>query len=91
MTITQIKEKIQQPVLEFRTALDQNTNQPTEWLRHWDNDNRVSVSIHKDTAAEIKANPKIMSLGVQTETRTAELGDYTSHRIVAYTPADLVL
>lgn len=72
--------------LNLFRAIDQETKKPTGWLRHWDNDNRVAVSIHEDTA-KVLANPKERAsavFGVQTEEREAEQGSYTSHRIVMY-------
>ena len=42
---------------QLNTALDKENN-PTDWMRHWENDARVAVSIHKDTLKEIKTNPK---------------------------------
>ena len=57
----------------------------TDWMRSWDNNSRVQVSVHKDTVAQIKANSAI-NLGLQTETKTSATSqlEYTAHRIVAY-------
>lgn len=66
----------------------------TEWMRHWNNDSRVAISIAKDTVALITAkDPKAEHLVLQgPETRTSESGDdYTSYRIVAVTPAEVTL
>ena len=90
MTLDQIKEKLDITSLELNTAKDADQND-TEWMRHWDNTNRVSVSIHKELVAEIKANKNIASLGLQTEEREAEQGKYTAHRIVKYTPSEVSL
>lgn len=89
MNISQIKEQLNMPVLNLNTAKDKD-DKPTDWMRHWDNDNRVAVSIHKDTVAQIKAG-NATTLGIQTETRTGSKGDYTAHRIVQYTPAEETL
>lgn len=89
MLLPEIKTALGIAQLNLNTALDAN-NKPTEWMRHWDNDNRVAVSIHKDTVAAIKADPTC-NLGIQTETRTGSQGEYTAHRIVKYTEAEEVL
>ena len=90
MTLAQIKEKVGVNQLELNTSNDAAGN-PTDWMRHWDNDNRVSVSIHKDLVEDIKKDANIASLGLQTETRTGEQGDYTAYRVVKYTPAETTL
>lgn len=90
MNITQIKEAVGFKSLELNTSKDAN-DQPTEWMRAWDNDNRVAVSIHKELLAEIKADSTISSLGLQTEKREGSQGEYTAHRIVKYSPAEETL
>lgn len=90
MDILQIKDKLAIPSLQLVTAKDADGN-PTSWMRHWDNDRRIAVSIHKDLVGEIKADKEISSLGLQKETREGEQGEYTSYRIVRYTPAEEVL
>lgn len=82
-TLAQIKSKLGISQLELTTAND-STGAPTQWLRHWDNDNRVAVSIHKDLAKELKSNPSITSLAVQTEQKNGEQGPYIAHRIIKY-------
>lgn len=89
-TIAQIKSQFNILTLNLNTAKDKDGN-PTMWMRHWDNENRVAVSLHKDLIAEIKANPSLDSLGTQIETRTAEQGEYKAVRIVKYTPAEETL
>jgi len=58
MNIAEIKSKLNIAALELNTAKDSN-DKPTDWMRHWDNDNRIAVSIHKELVAEIKANSNI--------------------------------
>jgi hypothetical protein len=89
MTLAQIKEELGVAQLNLSTAKDLQ-GQPTDWMRHWDNDNRVAVSVHKDTVQKIVAGENL-NLGLQTETRTGSQGDYTAHRLVAYTPAEVTL
>ena len=86
MNIVQIKTKLDIPSLQLNPSVGAD-KQPDGWMRHWDNDTRTAVSLHKDTLAAIKADLSISSLALQTETRTAEQGEYTAHRIVMYTPA----
>lgn len=90
MTITQIKEKLALPTLDLNTANDKDGN-PTQWMRAWDNENRVAVSIHKELIAEIQADGNLASLGLQTEKRTGAKGEYTAHRVVKYKAAELTL
>lgn len=90
MKLQDIKTKLNIPALELNTAKDIN-DQPTDWLRHWDNENRVAVSIHKDLVAELQADKTINSLGLQSETRTGSKGDYVAYRIVKFTPAEITL
>ena len=90
MTLEQIKEKLKISVLELNTATDSD-DKPTDWMRHWDNENRVAVSIHKELVGELKADKNINSLGLQSEKRTGDKGDYMAYRIVRFTPAEETL
>lgn len=89
-TIAEIKGQLGYAVLNLNTALDKD-NQPTEWMRHWDNDNRVAVSLHKDTLSKIKANPNMPNLVLQEEIKTGAQGDYKAMRIVAVAEAETTL
>lgn len=75
---------------QLNTANDTAGN-PTEWMRHWENDARVAVSIHKDTLKEIKDNPKTTRLALQQDIRSGEKGEYVALRIVKYTDAEETL
>lgn len=90
MTLDQIKEKVGVPTLQLNTAKDA-AGADTEWMRHWDNENRVAVSIHKELVTELKANSNLDSLGLQKEARDGEQGAYTAFRIVKYNPAEETL
>ena len=98
MNITQIKSKLDLVTLDLNTATDKD-NKPTVdkdgnvgmWMRHWDNDNRVAVSIHKELMNEIKADSSIASLGLQFEEREGTKGTYKSYRIVKFAPAEHTL
>lgn len=89
MLLPEIKTALGIAQLNLNTALDAK-NQPTDWMRHWDNDNRVAVSIHKDTVTAIKAD-STCNLGLQKETRTGSKGDYIAYRIVKYNESEAVL
>ena len=89
MNINEIKTQLGYEQLNLNTAIDSD-NKPTDWFRHWDNDNRVAVSLHKDTFKAIKeGNPS--TLGLQSEMRTGAKGEYKSMRIVLFTPAEEIL
>jgi len=90
MTLAQIKEKVGMSSLELNTATDKDNN-PTPWMRAWDNDTRTAVSIHKELVEELKADANISSLGLQTEKRTGDKGEYTAYRIVKFAPTETTL
>jgi hypothetical protein len=90
MTLTEIKTKLDIVSLQLNTAKDKDDKE-TAWMRHWDNENRVAVSIHKELVAELQGNSNLASLGLQSETRNGTQGDYTAYRIVKYNPAEVTL
>lgn len=67
----------------------------TDWMRHWNNDARIAVSIAKDTVALIQAkDPKAEHLVLQgpEERASTDSGQaYHAYRIVAVTPAEITL
>lgn len=95
MTINELKASLNIQTLNLNTCetvdgqvyKDKNGG---EWLRHWENDTRVEVSISRETLAKVKAeNPSTLS--VQKEVREAALGSLTSYRIVCHKPAEETL
>ena len=68
---------------------------PTDWMRHWNNDSRIAISIAKDTVEliqknDIKANHLVLQ-GPE-ERQSGDSGEaYTAYRIVAVTPAEITL
>lgn len=88
MTVEEIKSEIGLSALHWEWAEDEDGVVSEEWMRHWDNDRRISVSVHKDTIEKVEANPEISTLGfhVKDEERTAKKSGetYTFHRIVCY-------
>lgn len=100
MTLAELKEElgIKRFQLNYSTdpqtekrAIDAKTGEPTKWLRHWDNENRVAVSVHEDTVNLIKGDSSMDRLVLQTEEREGSKGEYTAHRIVAVNPADMTM
>jgi hypothetical protein len=89
MNLQQIKDTLGIPALSLNTAKDKD-DKPTDWMRHWDNDRRIAVSIHKDTVQSLQKGEEL-NLGLQTEEREGAKGKYTAKRIVAYTPAEVTL
>jgi hypothetical protein len=81
MNIEEVKQELGYETLNLNTTTKEGVK--TDWMRHWDFNNRVAISVHKDTVAAIKANTPF-PLGIQTETRTGSKGSYVSHRIVMY-------
>lgn len=67
--------------------IDKETGKPTLWLRHWDNDQRIAVSLHEDTYKVWAEDNETDRLGVQEEIREGSLGEYKALRIVAYKPS----
>jgi hypothetical protein len=64
MNIEQIKSQIGQPVLTMTRQLDEN-KQPTSWISHWDNTNRVRVTMHEEVFNKIKADKSFGGLAVK--------------------------
>lgn len=89
-TLATIKETLNIETLHLNTSNDDKGN-PTKWLRHWDNTDRIAVSIHMDLFTELKSDSTIDTLGLQTETRKGSKGDYTAHRIVKFKPSQFKL
>lgn len=92
MNLAQIKEELGIPTFQLNTALDADGNK-TDWMRHWDNDNRMAISIHKDTLARLKAdtNNEIDSIVIQTSEKEGPQGIYIANRLVIVTPAEETL
>lgn len=84
-TLASIKKQLNLGSLELVTATDENGN-PTDWLRHWENDSRMAVSIHKELATELSQDKSgsIKSLGLQHKVKEGEQGPYDAYRIVKF-------
>lgn len=89
MTISQIKALIGQPVLNMARQLDVNgAEQP--WVSHWDNANRVRVTMHDDVFNAIKANPAFDLLAVKDAKVVETPGKAPYTRYVIITPKQLL-
>lgn len=90
MTIKEIKLQLGYETLNLNPSVKDGVR--TEWMRHWDNDKRIAVSLHQDTLTKIKADPELPNLGIQQETIVSATGGaYTAIRIVAFAPAETTL
>ena len=91
MDITEVKEVLGIKRLELRAATTKE-GATTEWFRHWDNDRRKSISMHKDLVMALKAEgSSITTLSLQREIRNGDKGQYESIRIVRHAEPDFTL
>jgi hypothetical protein len=90
MKLHEIKETLGYQSLGLNTVVTA-TGEKTSWMKHWDNDNRVAVLIHKDTLAKLKKNPDCSSLGIKKSIKQGSKGEYTAQTIVMYTEAEETL
>lgn len=67
------------------------SGEKTEWMKHWDNTNRVAILIHKNTLDLIKSNSAFASLGINTQIKQGAKGEYVAKTIVAYKEAEETL
>lgn len=95
MTIAQIKAelslklKVSMVTLNMAQQLDEQ-DQPTEWISHWDNDNRIRVTMHEEVFATIKGNKSYDQLAYKLTVveKKEEREAYT--RVVVITPRHLL-
>jgi hypothetical protein len=88
--LAEIKRELGYDVLNLNTVTTES-GESTEWMKQWDNENRIAVLIHKDTLAKVKAKPGISSLGINTQIKQGAKGEYVAKTIVAYTEAEETL
>lgn len=87
MKLHEIKTQLGYQSLNLNTVATA-AGEKTSWMKHWDNDNRVAVLIHKDTLAKLKTNMECSSLGIKTATKQGSKGEYKAHTIVMYNEAE---
>lgn len=90
MKLHEIKQQLGYEALNLNTVATA-TGESTSWMKHWDNDKRVAVLIHKDTLTKLKANMDCTSLGIKTAIKQGSKGEYTAHTIVMYNEAEETL
>ena len=81
-TLAEVKKKLfgdENYSLTLNYSEDENGNQDTTWLRHWNNDKRIAVSIPADVMPHIKGSNNII---IQTEQRSTDKGTYIAHRLL---------
>lgn len=89
-TLAEIKDVLGYNALNLNTVTTVS-GEKTDWMKHWDNNSRVAVLIHKDTLAKVKANGAIATLGINTQIKQGAKGEYVAKTIVAYTEAEETL
>jgi hypothetical protein len=72
MTITQIKQQLDIVSLDLVRGIDPKTNQPTQWLRYWDNNRRLAVVVHEDVVKAIKENSNLTTLAIKSSEEVPE-------------------
>ena len=83
MNIQQIKQQISAitgvPIIALNMVRQMTqetqgteTPEPTEWLSHWDNDNRIRVTMHENVLKTIKDDPKVNVLALKNTLVEAE-------------------
>ena len=94
MNIVQLKTElstkcgVQFPTLTMVRQLAEDQT-PTEWLSHWDNDNRIRVTMHQDVFGKIKADPKFNGLALKKELVEATEIRAAYTRFVVITPKNI--
>lgn len=88
--LAEIKRELGVEAINLNTVTTES-GEKTDWMKHWDNNGRVAILIHKDTLAKVKANPSIASLGLNTQIKQGAKGEYVAKTIVAYTEAEETL
>jgi len=90
MNLSEVKRDLGVEVINLNTVTTE-AGEKTDWMKHWDNGNRVAILVHKDTLAKIKAEPAISSLGINVQVKEGAKGEYTAKTICIYTPAEATL
>lgn len=95
MTIEQLKQDIsaktgvQFPVLN----LQQQSNEAGElqpWYSHWDNENRISITMHKEVFEKIMENKERNDLAAKRETVLANSEREGFQRFVVIIPKNMI-
>lgn len=80
-TLSMVRQYDQDP-------LDATKKVASEWVSHWDNDNRIRITMHQDIMDAIKVNPTKADLAYKYElVNPVDKSPY--HRFVVITPKDV--
>ena len=102
MNITEIKAQLGMTSLPLTRGIQKNAQtgaeEPTEWLRYWDNVNRISIIMHQNVMSAAQADSQKLVLKApetkvsQHNAATGEAGKpYTQYVIIEATIIEVVL
>ncbi len=83
LNIDEVKEVLKIDTLQLNSVKNLK-GKKTNYFRHWDNDNRLAITIKNDLLEKIKANRNTILLSVEKEIKLANLGYYTNLSIIEY-------
>lgn len=89
-TISEIKAMLNVSTLNLNTVKTA-TGENTSWLKDWNNESRIAVLIHRDTLSAIKADNSLDTLGINTQVKQGNKGEYVAKTIVLYKKAEETL
>lgn len=95
MNIAQIKTQIAAttgrplPVLQLVRQFAEDGETPQEWVSHWDNDNRIRVTMHEDILKTLKEDKDFDGLAVKHDSVPAEGERMAYERFVVITPRNI--
>lgn len=90
MNLQEVKSKLGVQTLNLNYVITE-AGEKTAWLKDWDNTNRIAILMHQDVLDTIKANKAVTSLGINTQVKQGNKGEYTAQTICIYKEADEVL
>lgn len=94
MNISQIKAEISaivnHPIVNLQMCVQEDTlGSPTEWLAHWDNNNRVKIVMHKEVF-EKASDPSFNGLALKQKLVTPANNKEPYHKFVVVTPKNIM-
>lgn len=75
--------------LQFVRQFAEDGVTPTEWVSHWDNTNRIRISMHQDVMETLRANPAFEGLAAKFETMPAKDDRESYDKFTIITPKHL--
>jgi heme-degrading monooxygenase HmoA len=67
MNMTDIKTQLGIPTIMLVRQKEQDSDTPTQWLSHWENEKRIRVTVHEDVLAEIKKKADRNDLAIKRQ------------------------